>query len=177
MMRNLLRQHAAQFVKSVPPALEQADLLEAEHLQPLAAGHAGLPEATDSLAYDPVQHLLAVQIARSCPSDQLCCDTASRLRPSAFHMTSHARATSVTAWCTAGDVGCCAITWRFDRRTCHMIYSLTQLRLRHSWAPATAVSRWWAAKAWKPASCRRHPPAPSTCSFCRATARYCASTW
>ena len=63
MMRNLLRHHAEKFVRPVPPALEQPDLLEAEHLQPLAAGHSGLPEATDSLAYDPVQHLLTVQIA------------------------------------------------------------------------------------------------------------------
>lgn len=62
-MRNLLRHHAEKFVRPVPPALEQPDLLEAEHLQPLAAGHSGLPEATDSLAYDPVQHLLTVQIA------------------------------------------------------------------------------------------------------------------
>lgn len=63
MIRNLLRQHAA--ITGRPPAprsLEEPDQLEAEHLQPLAAGHAGLPEATDSLAYDPVQHLLAVQI-------------------------------------------------------------------------------------------------------------------
>ena len=65
MMRNLLRHHAEKFVRQVPAALEQPDLLEAEHLQPLAAGHSGLPEATDSLAYDPVQHLLAVQIADS----------------------------------------------------------------------------------------------------------------
>ena len=63
MMRNLLRHHAEKFVRPVPPALEQPDLLEAEDLQPLAAGHSGLPEATDSLAYDPVQHLLTVQIA------------------------------------------------------------------------------------------------------------------
>lgn len=61
MLRNLLNRGSST-ARSIPPSLEASDLLEAEHLQPLAAGHAGLPEATDSLAYDPIQHLLAVQI-------------------------------------------------------------------------------------------------------------------
>ncbi len=73
MMRNLLRQHAPAFSRPpVPPSLDEPDRLEAEHLQPLAAGHAGLPEATDSLAYDPVQRLLAVQIASHCNAFRTC---------------------------------------------------------------------------------------------------------
>ena len=55
-----VRQAASTSARSTPTTLDEPDVLEAEHLQPLAQGHAGLPEATDSLAYDPVQHLLAV---------------------------------------------------------------------------------------------------------------------
>ena len=40
--------------------LDQPDLLGPEELLPVAAGHSGFPEATDGLAYEPVQRLLAV---------------------------------------------------------------------------------------------------------------------
>ena len=44
--------------------LEQPDLLLPEELLPVAAGHSGFPEATDGLAYEPVQRLLAVRCHR-----------------------------------------------------------------------------------------------------------------
>ena len=62
MMRQLLRQGAGAMRTSVATAaLEQPDLLDPEQLLPVAAGHSGFPEATDSLAYEPVQRLLAVR--------------------------------------------------------------------------------------------------------------------
>lgn len=38
------------------------DLLSTSDLQPRFFGHSGFPEATDALAYEPVQRLLAVSI-------------------------------------------------------------------------------------------------------------------
>lgn len=59
MMRNLLQRNF-QSAKQLPAALEQPDKLEAEDILPIASGHSGVPEASDALAYDPVQRLLAV---------------------------------------------------------------------------------------------------------------------
>ncbi len=63
MMRNLLQRNF-QSAKQTPAALEQPDRLEAEDILPIASGHSGVPEAADSLAYDPVQRLLAVRAVR-----------------------------------------------------------------------------------------------------------------
>ena len=109
MMRNLLRHHAEKFVKPVPPALEQPDLLEAEHLQPLAAGHSGLPEATDSLAYDPVQHLLTVQIALDNYYFLLVFDSAQLLMVASSSLHKHL------------VIGCRAYTMLTQTATCLML--------------------------------------------------------
>ncbi len=47
--------------------LDQPDLLGPEELLPVAAGHSGFPEATDGLAYEPVQRLLAVSFPSAPP--------------------------------------------------------------------------------------------------------------
>lgn len=64
MMRQLLRQHVGPGglrSSSAPSPQDQPDLLDPEELLPKAAGHSGFPEATDGLAYEPVQRLLAVR--------------------------------------------------------------------------------------------------------------------
>ena len=60
MMRQLLKQHGGKMLSTVGFPQDQPDLLDPEALQPMAAGHSGFPEATDGLAYEPVQRLLAV---------------------------------------------------------------------------------------------------------------------
>lgn len=64
-MRNLLKQHVGQMLGTGTFPQDQPDLLDPEALLPRAAGHSGFPEATDGLAYEPVQRLLAV----SCLAD------------------------------------------------------------------------------------------------------------
>lgn len=59
MMRNLLRRSFQS--KTTPSAVELPDRLETEHILVISSGHAGVPEAADALAYDPVQRLLAVR--------------------------------------------------------------------------------------------------------------------
>lgn len=62
MMRQLLKQHVGPMGRSsMLSPQDQPDLLDPEELLPLAAGHSGFPEATDGLAYEPVQRLLAVR--------------------------------------------------------------------------------------------------------------------
>ena len=68
MMRNML-QRSFQSNKQTPVSLEHPDRLEAEDILPIASGHSGVPEAADSLAYDPVQRLLAVSSTRSDSSE------------------------------------------------------------------------------------------------------------
>jgi hypothetical protein len=63
MIRNLLQRSFQS--RSPISAAEQPDRLESEHIVPIACGHAGVPEAADSLAYDPVQCLLAVRLGSS----------------------------------------------------------------------------------------------------------------
>lgn len=62
MMRQLLRQHAGNVRPANPgtPSLDQPDTLDVGEVELQPAGHSGIPEATDSFAYDTVQRLLAV---------------------------------------------------------------------------------------------------------------------
>ena len=57
-MLRQLRQHVG---RSDGAPQDQPDLLDPKDLLPMAAGHSGFPEATDGLAYEPVQRLLAVR--------------------------------------------------------------------------------------------------------------------
>jgi hypothetical protein len=66
MMRHGWR-HAVGAVTRRDP-LEQPDLLGPEELLPVTAGHSGFPEATDGLAYEPIQRLLAVRSRHRCHS-------------------------------------------------------------------------------------------------------------
>ena len=61
MMRQLLRHPMGAVGRSSGASPQgQPDILTSEDLLPMAAGHSGFPEATDGLAYEPVQRLLAV---------------------------------------------------------------------------------------------------------------------
>ena len=59
------------------------DLLTSRALQPALLGGTGLPEAADSLAYDPVQRLLAVGLSYSAlaPSHHVASFALSKARP------------------------------------------------------------------------------------------------
>ncbi len=57
-----LRQRMSHGRSAPAPVLNlQPDTLDAEDLAPALAGHSGIPEAADSLAYDVDQGLLAVR--------------------------------------------------------------------------------------------------------------------
>ena len=81
MMRQLLKQHGGKMLGTVGFPQDQPDLLDPEALQPMAAGHSGFPEATDGLAYESVQRLLAVRCPPALPDYIPAAHPTGRLEP------------------------------------------------------------------------------------------------